>query len=152
MIAMYAMFHILNASQEVEPDGQHMLHHIFLGNIDHCGFFPIKGPFYQEPLQDTIPPHPRISTLIKSTGHLDMYQEPKAAEVEIIAQMIKPGVTGIMGINASGDVTNGGIRAGAKMSRPSGTQLSLGTRGLLPNGYILITLGSQVLSDKNGAF
>jgi hypothetical protein len=27
--------------------------------------------------------------------------------------------------------------------------LALGTRGLLPRGYMLITLGSQVLSDQN---
>jgi hypothetical protein len=73
-----------------------------------------------------IPPHPTISLLIKSMGYLNMCLEPKVMEVEIIAQMIEPGVMCIMGINASSDVMNRGIRLGAKTSRPSGMRIRNG--------------------------
>jgi hypothetical protein len=44
-------------------------------------------------------------------------------KVEIFTQMIEPGVTCIMNINASCDVMNRGIRSGAEVSRPSSRRI-----------------------------
>jgi hypothetical protein len=100
-----------------------MLYCILLSHIGHWGLLPIKGPLHQEPLQNMVPSSPTIGTLVESSSHLDTCLKPKVAEVEIFSWMIKPGCPGVVDINTSSNIVDGGIWTRTKTSRPSSTRV-----------------------------